>query len=71
LALTFAFRNLATWDRILRVVFGAAALAAGLWGLWPGLGSLALVLFGWVPLITGLLGWCPIYSLLRFSTLKH
>ena len=66
--MTFAFRNLATWDRVVRILLGASLLGLGFIGVLPDLGSIALVLFAWVPLVTGLLGWCPLYSLLRFST---
>lgn len=68
--MTFAFRNLASWDRLLRIAFGLTALVLGFVGVLPGLASLALVLFGWVPLLTGFLGWCPVYSLLRFRTYR-
>jgi hypothetical protein len=61
--ITMAFRNEGTVDRVLRVVAGAA------------LGSLVFVgpqtPWGWigvVPLVTGLLGNCPVYSLLGIST---
>jgi hypothetical protein len=36
-----------------------------------GLWAIALVIFAWVPLLTGLLGWCPIYSILGFSTRRR
>lgn len=55
--------NMGGIDRILRVVVGGVlmALAAtnvvGWWG-WLGV----------VPLFTGLVGFCPIYPLLGFST---
>lgn len=55
--------NVGTLDRTLRIVAGVAliALAAthtvGLWG-WIGV----------VPLATGLLNWCPAYSLLGIKT---
>ena len=32
-----------------------------------GLGTF-LGLFGFVPLITGLVGWCPLYAIFRFRT---
>ena len=67
----FSFRNLATWDRIARIGVGLTALALGSSGVLPELGGIALVLFGWVPLATGLRGWCPIYSLLRFRTWRR
>ena len=55
--------NEGTIDRALRIIAGLAliALAAtgtvGVWG-WIGL----------VPLATGLIGWCPAYTLLGINT---
>lgn len=55
--------NEGTMDRAARVVGGIAliALAAtgtvGVWG-WIGI----------VPLATGALGWCPLYTVLGFNT---
>jgi hypothetical protein len=64
------FVNVATGDRVFRVVLGVAMLAAG-WGGWvPGVWGVALEIFGWVPLVTGLLGWCPFYALLGIRTTK-
>lgn len=63
-----AFTNEAGWDRIGRVVLGAALLYLG-WGevVSGGLGTF-LKFFGFVPLITGVAGWCPIYAAFRFRT---
>jgi hypothetical protein len=63
-----AFKNEGTVDRVLRVVAGAALVSLVFvgpetpWG-WIGV----------VPLVTGLLGNCPVYSLLGISTcpVKH
>jgi hypothetical protein len=58
-----AFKNEGTIDRVLRVVGGAALVSLVFvgpetpWG-WIGV----------VPLVTGLLGNCPVYSLLGIST---
>ena len=58
-----AFKNEGTIDRVLRVVAGAALVSLVFvgpetpWG-WIGL----------VPLVTGLVGNCPVYSLLGIST---
>jgi hypothetical protein len=55
--------NVGGLDRILRVVVGIALLALvfvgpqTIWGL-----------FGIVPLVTGLFGTCPVYSLLGINT---
>jgi len=62
------FSNLALWDRLLRVALGVAAVSLG-WTLeLHEVLGLALRILGWVPLVTGLLGWSPLYSLLNIST---
>jgi hypothetical protein len=59
-------KNIGGIERIIRIVAGLVliALAApgtvGWWG-WLGL----------VPLATGLIGWCPPYSLLGINTCKN
>ena len=63
-------RNLSTPDRLIRIVLGLLMLAAGWVGLAGGVWEIALEVFGWVPLITGLVGWCPIYAMLGISTFK-
>lgn len=66
-----AFRNLAPWDRTLRIAVGASMLLAGWTGAIDGVWGVALIVFGWVPFVTGLLGWCPVYALLGVTTLKR
>ncbi|RME16301.1 MAG: DUF2892 domain-containing protein [Alphaproteobacteria bacterium] len=61
-------KNEGTIDRVLRVIVGAALIAgyfynpdgAYSWAYWLGL----------IPLITGLVGTCPLYSLIGVSTCK-
>jgi hypothetical protein len=61
-------RNAAVWDRALRIIVGLILLSLvvvgpqSLWGL-----------VGVVPLATGLLGYCPAYTIFGFSTctLRH
>lgn len=61
-------QNEGSIDRILRIVVGLALIALvfvgpqTLWGL-----------VGIVPLATGLIGWCPLYTLLGIRTcpVKH
>lgn len=62
------FSNLAAWDRVLRVLLGLAMLYLGWSDLVDGVWAIALVIFAWVPLLTGILGWCPIYSILGISS---
>jgi hypothetical protein len=59
--------NEGTLDRALRILVGLVLIAfpLGLFGM-----DHAYV-WGWiglVPLVTGLVGWCPAYSLLRIKT---
>ena len=58
--------NEGTIDRVLRVIVGLALLAA--YFLTAGGSYHWLYLLGIVPLVTGLVGTCPVYSLLGFST---
>jgi hypothetical protein len=55
--------NEASWDRGIRVVLGLALLSLTIVGphtLWG--------LVGIVPLVTGIVGFCPIYALFGFSS---
>lgn len=65
-----SYGNLSTLDRLIRIVLGLLMLAAGWAGLATGVWRIGLEVFGWVPLATGLAGWCPIYALLGISTRK-
>ena len=58
-------KNIGGIERILRVLAGlvlVALAATGQVGVWGWLGL--------VPLATGLIGWCPPYSLLGINTCK-
>lgn len=62
--------NIGTLDRILRVIVGLALLAWAL-GFLPGYGTSAWGWIGLVPLITGLAGYCPAYSLIGMNTCRR
>jgi hypothetical protein len=62
------FVNTASWDRIVRILLGIVLLYLGWGGVVSGGAGTALKILGFVPLITGLVGWCPLYSLLRIRT---
>ncbi len=57
--------NEGTVDRVLRVVIGAALIA---WTLFFGGPVWAWI--GIVPLLTGAIGSCPLYSLIGINTCK-
>lgn len=56
-------KNVGSIDKILRIVAGLALIGltlAGIIGPWGWIGV--------VPLVTGLMGWCPAYTLLGIKT---
>jgi hypothetical protein len=55
-------------DRIIRVVLGIAMLALGWLNILPGFWGTLFQWLGFIPLLTGIFGWCPLYSLLHIST---
>ncbi len=59
--------NESSWDRIARVVLGVALIVGGLTAV-GGTGGYIMAAVGLVPLVTGLIGWCPIYSILKIGT---
>ena len=61
--MSFLTRNEGTVDRVVRVVLGVGLLSLIFVGPQTLLG-----LFGLVPLLTGIAGSCPLYTLLGLST---
>ncbi|HVB98119.1 MAG TPA: DUF2892 domain-containing protein [Candidatus Dormibacteraeota bacterium] len=58
--------NVGTADRITRIVVGLVVLALVFVGPKTAWGW-----FGLVPLATGIVGWCPLYSVLKLRTRPH
>ena len=58
-------KNVATWDRALRIAVGLALLALVVFGPRTSWGWLGLI-----PLATGLAGTCPLYRLLGISSCR-
>lgn len=57
-------RNVGSIDRIIRLVLGLGLVGVGVFAeTWWGL-------IGLVPLLTGLVNWCPLYSLFGLSTFR-
>ncbi len=58
-------KNIGTTDRIIRIILGVAILALGYYYQnWWGI-------IGLIPLATGLVGWCGLYTLFGMSTKKN
>jgi hypothetical protein len=58
-------KNEAGWDRALRVVVGLGLLSLAFTGPETPWGYLGII-----PIVTGLIGWCPLYTLFGFKTCK-
>lgn len=57
-------------DRIIRGIAGVALLALGLFGMVGGWLLWVVYLFGAILLVTGIVGFCPLYTLLKINTAK-
>jgi len=60
-------QNVGTVDRVIRVIIGLAVLSL-IFILDGGIRFIGLL--GLIPLVTGILGWCPLYVLFKISTKK-
>lgn len=57
-------KNVGQTDRALRTLIGALVIIIGVFaGSWWGL-------LGLIPLVTGTIGWCPVYGVFKFSTVR-
>ena len=58
--------NEAGWDRGARIVLGVALIVIGF--LMGGTWGWVLGVIGLIPLLTGAIGWCPLYSVFKIDT---
>ncbi len=63
--------NESNLDRIIRVVVGIVLLYLGFGGASSGALAIVADVLGVVMLLTGAVGFCPLYTLFKFSTLKQ
>lgn len=62
-------QNVGSVDRIVRIVLGLALILVGFLALGGTLGIIVGVV-GFIPLLTGLVGWCPLYLPFHIHTNK-
>jgi len=63
-----SFINEASWDRVLRVLAGVVLLYLGWAGVVDGTLGTVFKFLGFLPLVTGIVGFCPVYTLFGIST---
>ena len=61
--------NVGSWDRVARILGGILLLAAGSLLVSGALG-MTLAAIGAIVLATGLIRWCPAYTVFGISTVK-
>ena len=62
--------NESSTDRIVRLVAGIVALVAAYMAGMNTVGGIILLVIGLIAVITGAVGFCPLYRLFNFSTKK-
>lgn len=62
--------NESTLDRVIRGILGVVLLVLGFGGFVGGGWGIVLIILGFISLITGVVGFCPLYALLKISTKK-
>jgi len=65
------YLNEAGWDRILRTISGIVLLGLGFGGVFTGTLGLVVNIIGILLLVTGVVGFCPVYALFKFRTNKQ
>ena len=63
-------KNESGFDRVLRVILAVAIAVLYFTGVLSGTWAIVLGVIAVILLITGLVGFCPLYKLLGISTLK-
>ena len=58
-------------DRIIRIVVGIALTVLGPLGIASGAWMWVAGVLGTILLLTGIVGFCPLYALLKLSTVKN
>lgn len=61
-------QNEGRWDRVIRFVVGAVLVYVWYAALVTGLLATVLLVIGLVLLITSVIGWCPLYTVLGLRT---
>ncbi|MHC1771116.1 MAG: DUF2892 domain-containing protein [Flexilinea sp.] len=63
--------NESNLDRIVRVVIGLGLIILYYTGIVTGGWGTAAIIVGAIAVLTGIIGFCPIYALLKISTKKE
>lgn len=59
--------NMSSTDRALRIIAGLVLLGLGWGGVVTGTLGVVFKWLGFVPLLTGLINWCPLYAAIGYN----
>ncbi|MEA5078994.1 MAG: DUF2892 domain-containing protein [Anaerolineaceae bacterium] len=62
--------NESSMDRYIRVILGVVLVVLGLLGVVSGTLAIVFYAIGAIAIITGLVGFCPLYAVFKFRTNK-
>lgn len=62
-------QNVGGIDRIVRIVLGVVLIVAGFFFM-TGTTGVIVGVIGFIPLLTALVGWCPLYLPFKLNTRK-
>ena len=63
-------KNMGTIDRVIRILLAVVVIILYLTGSITGVAAIILGILALAFIITGLIGFCPLYVLLKISTIK-
>lgn len=64
-------KNMGTIDRIIRLALAVVIIVLYLTGKVPGVVGIILIVIALIFTITSIIGFCPLYTLLKISTCKE
>ncbi len=62
--------NVGKTDKIIRFLFGVVLIILA-WTAFQGTASIIITVIAAIPILTALINFCPLYSLLGVSTCQH
>jgi len=62
--------NMGNADRVLKVIVGIVLVVVG-FAVLNGTVGIVVGVIGLIPLATGLIGWCPLYTVFNLKTKKQ
>ena len=61
-------KNMADWDRVVRIILAVLGIAGLAVGIYSGVVGYAIIAVALIFILTSIVGFCPIYWLINFST---